>query len=93
MTDASSITTLRPRYDGVVRIVLPDNNLYFSNFDAGESPAEGTACAGASVHSDGNDGLFSNLGNDWIVGGTGKDHVFGRWGDDLIDRRWVAWTC
>ena len=69
----------------MVRIVLPGNRLYFSNFDAGESPAAGTNGAGASVYSDGNDRLFGDLGNDWIVGGTGKDHAFGGWGDDLIN--------
>ncbi len=57
----------------MVRIVLPGNRLYFSNFDAGESPAAGTNGAGASVYSDGNDRLFGDLGSDWIVGGTGKD--------------------
>jgi Ca2+-binding RTX toxin-like protein len=69
----------------MVRIVLPGNRLYFSNFDAGEGPAAGTNGAGASVYSDGNDRLFGDLGNDWIVGGTGKDHAFGGWGDDLIN--------
>ena len=58
---------------------------YFSNFDAGASPAAGTNGAGVSVHSDGNDRLFGDRGNDWIVGGTGKDHAFGGWDDDLID--------
>jgi hypothetical protein len=66
----------------MVRIVLPGNRLYFSNFDAGESPAAGTNGAGASVYSDGNDRLFCDLGDDWIVGGPGKYHAFGGWGDD-----------
>jgi hypothetical protein len=72
-------------FAAMVRIVLPGNRLYFSNFDAREGPAAGTNGAGAPVYSDGNDRLFGDLGNDWIVGGTGKDHAFGGWGDDLIN--------
>ena len=45
----------------MVRIVLPGNRLYFSNFDAGASPATGTN----------GDRLFGDRG-DWIVGGTAR---------------------
>jgi hypothetical protein len=59
-------------FAAMVRIVLPGNRLYFSNFDAREGPAAGTNGAGASFYSDRNDRLFGDLGNDWIVGSAAQ---------------------
>jgi hypothetical protein len=65
-------------FASMMRVVLPGNRLYFSTFDAGESPAADTNGADTSLLSEGNDRPFGDFGNDSIVVGTLQ--LKGRWG-------------